>query len=137
MFFVVDRYGICEQRRRFGKMKNLLRIFGGDDPGLKAKDLEDNQGYLLQAGFSLPDELLVMAVEVFDQWTVGKDFNSELAIIAPEIQPDFIRKINEEILPFMPHGVLFAMRSSARSERGGIGFIVPGSLWLAVMKMRI
>lgn len=111
--------------------QKLFQVFGGEELGLKAQDLLNHQEMIEQVGCFVPVGFVV-AVEVFDRFIDGRGYTEDALagdILSEEI-PEEVEKINQQLLTFMPIGVPFAVRSTARSERGGTGiyrtfFFVP------------
>jgi hypothetical protein len=103
----------------------MFTVFGGQDVGLKAKDLQDGKTMLEMAGFQVPGGMVV-AAEVFDRFIAERNFTDSTGIsVIGWVEPtEEIKTINREILSRMTPGQPYAIRSSARSERGGNGIYV-------------
>ena len=101
------------------KQKELFQIFGGSEIGLKAQDLAEHQDVLEGAGFAVLRGC-VIAVEVFDR-LLNEDCDGDIeALVKANINGE-IRQINQMLLDLMIVDTPYAVRSSARSERGGTG----------------
>lgn len=98
------------------------KVYGGQDPGLKAQDLSDSSDALERVDLVV-NSCPVLAAEQFSRfmeltgYTVDTDVDDVLQ--TPELEE--ITAILQQILSEIPLMTPVAIRSSARSERGGLG----------------
>jgi len=100
----------------------MFNIYGNGERGLKSLDLEEYAPMLISLGMRIPGGMVILSgvlSEIIQELGLT-EFSSEDEIKKADC-PDCILEINNQILDEMEESVPYAVRSSALSERGGIG----------------
>lgn len=99
-----------------------FQVLGGSDPGMKVRDLQDHASIVSASGARLLGGP-VIALEVFDHFLFynGLDASASSEQILSAEVPPLLSEVIDAILSSLEPGCCYFLRSTARSERGGIG----------------